>query len=46
MELFLFFVTLFQRFGFATVDGAELRTEGIVGATRTPFPFHVYAKAR
>ncbi|XP_029002913.1 cytochrome P450 2J6-like isoform X1 [Betta splendens] len=46
MELFLFFVGLFQRFCFSTVDGVELRTEGIIGATRTPFPFHIYAKAR
>ncbi|XP_068174781.1 cytochrome P450 2J4-like [Antennarius striatus] len=46
MELFLFFVTLLQKFNFSTLDGVELRTEGITGATRTPYPFKVYAKAR
>ncbi|XP_012721842.2 cytochrome P450 2J6 [Fundulus heteroclitus] len=46
MELFLFFVTLFQRFHFSTLDVAELRTEGITGATRTPYPFKIFAKSR
>ncbi|KAG7228949.1 hypothetical protein INR49_008727 [Caranx melampygus] len=46
MELFLFFISLFQKFRFSTLDGAELRTEGIIGATRTPHPFKIYAKAR
>lgn len=46
MELFLFFVSLFQKFHFSTLDGVELSTEGITGATRTPLPFKVYAKAR
>ncbi|XP_034557102.1 cytochrome P450 2J1-like isoform X3 [Notolabrus celidotus] len=46
MELFLFFVSLFQRFYFSTLDGVELRTEGITGATRTPFPFKIYARVR
>ncbi|XP_078141646.1 cytochrome P450 2J4-like isoform X2 [Centroberyx gerrardi] len=46
MELFLFFVSLFQKFSFSTLDGVELSTEGIVGITRTPYPFKVYAKAR
>uniref|UniRef100_UPI003AAD375F cytochrome P450 2J4-like n=1 Tax=Centroberyx gerrardi TaxID=166262 RepID=UPI003AAD375F len=46
MELFLFFVSLFQKFSFSTLDGVELSTEGIVGATRIPYPFKVYAKAR
>ncbi|XP_019936551.1 cytochrome P450 2J2-like isoform X1 [Paralichthys olivaceus] len=46
MELFLFFVSLFQKFYFSTVEGVELRTEGIIGATRTPYPFKIYAKAR
>ncbi|XP_068599297.1 cytochrome P450 2J6-like [Brachionichthys hirsutus] len=46
MELFLFFVTLLQKLSFSTLDGVELRTEGITGATRTPYPFKVYAKAR
>ncbi|XP_008275704.1 cytochrome P450 2J1-like isoform X3 [Stegastes partitus] len=46
MELFLFFVSLLQRFHFSTLDGAELSTEGITGATRTPYPFKIYAKSR
>ena len=46
MELFLFFVTLFQKFHFSTLDGVELSTEGITGATRTPYPFKIYASAR
>lgn len=45
MELFLFFVSLFQKFHFSTLDGVELSTEGITGATRTPYPFKIYAKA-
>ncbi|XP_047442830.1 uncharacterized protein LOC125009170 [Mugil cephalus] len=46
MELFLFFVSLFQKFHFSTLDGVELRTDGITGATRTPYPFKIYAKPR
>ena len=46
MELFLFFVSLCQKFVFSTLDGVELSTEGITGATRTPYPFKIYAKAR
>ncbi|XP_076009189.1 cytochrome P450 2J2-like isoform X2 [Genypterus blacodes] len=46
MEVFLFFVSLLQRFKFSTLDGVELRTEGTTGATRTPDPFKIYAKAR
>ncbi|XP_071751795.1 cytochrome P450 2J2-like [Centroberyx gerrardi] len=46
MELFLFFVSLFQKFSFSTLEGVELRTEGIIGATRTPHPFKIYTKAR
>uniref|UniRef100_UPI0037E9C2B2 cytochrome P450 2J2-like n=1 Tax=Semicossyphus pulcher TaxID=241346 RepID=UPI0037E9C2B2 len=46
MELFLFFVSLFQKFDFSTLDGVGLRTEGIIGATRAPFPFKIYAKVR
>uniref|UniRef100_A0A3Q3VUD6 Uncharacterized protein n=1 Tax=Mola mola TaxID=94237 RepID=A0A3Q3VUD6_MOLML len=45
-ELFLFFVSLCQKFVFSTLDGVELSTEGITGATRTPYPFKIYAKAR
>uniref|UniRef100_H3CZV8 Cytochrome P450, family 2, subfamily N, polypeptide 13 n=1 Tax=Tetraodon nigroviridis TaxID=99883 RepID=H3CZV8_TETNG len=46
MELLLFFVCLCQKFHFSTLDGAELSTEGIVGATRTPYPFKIYARVR
>uniref|UniRef100_A0A8C5DPG0 Cytochrome P450, family 2, subfamily N, polypeptide 13 n=1 Tax=Gouania willdenowi TaxID=441366 RepID=A0A8C5DPG0_GOUWI len=46
MELFLFFVSLLQKFHFSTVEGVELSTEGITGATRTPCPFKVFAKPR
>lgn len=46
MELFLFFVSLFQKFKFSTLDGVKLSTEGVTGATRTPYPFKVYAKPR
>ncbi|KAM3876145.1 cytochrome P450 2K1-like [Diretmus argenteus] len=42
MELFLFFVTLVRKFSFSTLDGVELSTEGVVGTTRTPYPFKVY----
>uniref|UniRef100_A0A3B4B3G7 Uncharacterized protein n=1 Tax=Periophthalmus magnuspinnatus TaxID=409849 RepID=A0A3B4B3G7_9GOBI len=44
MELFLFFVSLFQKFSFSTLDGVKLKTEGIIGATRTPHPFKIYAR--
>jgi len=46
MELFLFFVGLFQKFSFSVPDGVVLSTEGVTGATRVPHPFKVYAKAR
>uniref|UniRef100_A0A667Y0I8 Cytochrome P450, family 2, subfamily N, polypeptide 13 n=1 Tax=Myripristis murdjan TaxID=586833 RepID=A0A667Y0I8_9TELE len=46
MELFLFFVSLFQKFTFSTLDGVELDTEGVIGVTLVPKPFKVYAKAR
>ncbi|KAI4892532.1 hypothetical protein NFI96_024702 [Prochilodus magdalenae] len=46
MELFLFFVGLFQKFRFSTVEGVELDTEGIAGVTLIPQPFKIYAKAR
>ncbi|XP_068449181.1 cytochrome P450 2J6-like [Clinocottus analis] len=45
-QLFLFVVTLLQRFRFSTLDGVELRTGGITGATRSPHPFKIYAAAR
>ncbi|XP_075895321.1 cytochrome P450 2J2-like isoform X2 [Nelusetta ayraudi] len=46
MELFMFFVSLLQKFSFSTLDGVELSTEGVTGATRTPYPFKICAKAR
>uniref|UniRef100_A0A3B3V4A9 Cytochrome P450, family 2, subfamily N, polypeptide 13 n=1 Tax=Poecilia latipinna TaxID=48699 RepID=A0A3B3V4A9_9TELE len=46
MELFLFFVILFQKFHFSTPDGVELSAEGITGATRAPHPFKIFAKPR
>uniref|UniRef100_G3PNJ6 Cytochrome P450, family 2, subfamily N, polypeptide 13 n=1 Tax=Gasterosteus aculeatus aculeatus TaxID=481459 RepID=G3PNJ6_GASAC len=45
-ELFLFFVTLLQKYHFTTLEGVELRGDGVIGATRTPHPFKVYAEAR
>ncbi|XP_066532435.1 cytochrome P450 2N13 [Hoplias malabaricus] len=46
MELFLFFVGLYQKFSFSTVEGTQLDTEGIAGITLTPRPFKIYANAR
>uniref|UniRef100_A0A4W4FVD3 Cytochrome P450, family 2, subfamily N, polypeptide 13 n=1 Tax=Electrophorus electricus TaxID=8005 RepID=A0A4W4FVD3_ELEEL len=46
MELFLFFVSLFQKFRFSTVEGVQLDMEGFVGTTRVPCPFKIYAKER
>ncbi|XP_053738887.1 cytochrome P450 2J2-like isoform X1 [Synchiropus splendidus] len=46
MELFLFLISLLQKFTFSTLDGMQLRTDGIVGATRSPFPFKIYASTR
>ena len=46
MELFLFFVSLFQKFRFSTQDGVELSLEGEVGATRCPYPFKIFAHTR
>ncbi|KAL6107460.1 uncharacterized protein ACO6RY_18228 [Pungitius sinensis] len=45
-ELFLFFVTLLQKYHFSTLEGVELSGDGVIGATRTPLPFKVYAAAR
>ncbi|XP_056132283.1 cytochrome P450 2J2-like [Lampris incognitus] len=45
-ELFLFFITLLKKFRFSAPDGEELSTDGIIGATRSPQPFNIYAKAR
>nr|XP_057930410.1 cytochrome P450 2J2-like [Doryrhamphus excisus] len=46
MELFLFLVSLLHKFTFSTLDGVDLSFEGIVGLTRTPYPFKIRAKAR
>uniref|UniRef100_A0A3B4A9N8 Cytochrome P450, family 2, subfamily N, polypeptide 13 n=1 Tax=Periophthalmus magnuspinnatus TaxID=409849 RepID=A0A3B4A9N8_9GOBI len=46
MELFLFIVGLLQKFLFYVLDGEELRTDGVTGATRVPHPFKVCAKVR
>ncbi|KAM6963011.1 cytochrome P450 2J2-like [Aplochiton taeniatus] len=45
MELFLFFVSLFQKFKFSTLEEDELSAEGIGGTLRKPQPFEIYAKA-
>ncbi|KAM9763025.1 cytochrome P450 2J6-like isoform 2-T2 [Menidia menidia] len=46
MEMFLFFVSLLQKFNFSIREGVELNEEGITGATRTPYPFKILAKSR
>ncbi|KAI1892055.1 hypothetical protein AGOR_G00150040 [Albula goreensis] len=46
MELFLFFVSMFQKFTFSPVQGAELSLEGQIGATLTPLPFKMCATPR
>ncbi|XP_028818305.1 cytochrome P450 2J2-like isoform X2 [Denticeps clupeoides] len=46
MELFLFFVSLFQKFRFSTSEGTELSMEGKVGVTRIPYPFKICAQPR
>ncbi|XP_075895319.1 cytochrome P450 2J5-like isoform X2 [Nelusetta ayraudi] len=46
MELFLFLVSLLQKFSFSVEDKQRLNAEGITGIVRTPHPFKVYAKAR
>ncbi|XP_072315673.1 cytochrome P450 2J6-like [Eucyclogobius newberryi] len=46
MELFLFIVGLLQKFSFYVLDGVELRTDGVTGATRVPHPFKVNARVR
>ncbi|XP_077390425.1 cytochrome P450 2J6-like isoform X2 [Festucalex cinctus] len=46
MELFLFLVGLLQKFTFSFAEGVELSNEGIVGVTRSPYPFKVRAAAR
>ncbi|XP_062411735.1 cytochrome P450 2J2-like [Sardina pilchardus] len=46
MELFLFFVSLFQKFRFSTQEGVELSLQGDVGVTHSPFPFKIFAHTR
>ncbi|XP_075895316.1 cytochrome P450 2J5-like [Nelusetta ayraudi] len=46
MEMFLFLVSLLQKFSFSVEDREKLSAEGITGTIRTPHPFKVYAKAR
>lgn len=45
-QLFLFLVSLLQKFSFAVDDNEILSEEGITGVVRTPHPFKVYAKER
>ncbi|XP_061095520.1 cytochrome P450 2J2-like [Conger conger] len=46
MELFLFFVIIFQKFSFSPVQGVELNLEGEIGTTLTPVPFNICASLR
>ncbi|XP_064189689.1 cytochrome P450 2J2-like [Anguilla rostrata] len=46
MELFLFFVFIFQKFSFSPVQGVELNLEGQIGSTLTPVPFKICASLR
>lgn len=46
MEMFLFLVSLFQKFSFSSPDGTELNTEGLTGITRVPHPFKIHATSR
>lgn len=46
MELFLFLVAMLQNFTFSAAEGVELSSEGIVGVTRTPYPFKIRATPR
>ncbi|KAI1892057.1 hypothetical protein AGOR_G00150060 [Albula goreensis] len=46
MELFLFFVSMFQKFTFSPVQGAELSLEGQIGTTLTPLPYKMCATPR
>uniref|UniRef100_A0A8P4GGX3 Uncharacterized protein n=1 Tax=Dicentrarchus labrax TaxID=13489 RepID=A0A8P4GGX3_DICLA len=46
MMLFLFLVSLLQRFSFSVPDGVELSTGGTTGLTHAPQPYKVHAKAR
>ncbi|KAM4616998.1 cytochrome P450 2J2-like [Polymixia lowei] len=46
MELFLYFVSLLQKFSFSSLEGVELNLEGQYGATRTPHPFKIHARLR
>ena len=46
MELFLFVVSLLQKFKFSTQDGVELSLEGEGGVTHTPYPFKMFSHVR
>ncbi|XP_062411737.1 cytochrome P450 2J2-like [Sardina pilchardus] len=46
MELFLFIVSLFQKFKFSTQEGVELSLKGRVKFAHTPFPFKIFAHTR
>lgn len=46
MELFLFFVSLFQKFRFSTQDGVKLSLESDIGFTNVPLPFKIFAHTR
>ncbi|XP_036378280.1 cytochrome P450 2J2-like [Megalops cyprinoides] len=46
MELFLFFVFLFQKFSFSPPEGEELDLEGQAGTTLTPLPFKICVTPR
>ncbi|XP_028818311.1 cytochrome P450 2J2-like [Denticeps clupeoides] len=46
MEIFLFFVSLFQKFRFSTQEGTELSLEGTYGIAHVPHPFKIYAHVR
>ncbi|XP_056137317.1 cytochrome P450 2J2-like [Lampris incognitus] len=46
MELFLFFVSLLQKFSFSSSEGPELDLDGQYGVTRMPHPFKIHARPR
>ncbi|XP_042564844.1 cytochrome P450 2J2-like [Clupea harengus] len=46
MELFLFTVSLFQKFRFSALEGEELSLKGIVASGRIPYPFKILTHTR
>ena len=46
MELFLFTVSLFQKFRFSALEGEELSLKGIVASARIPYPFKILTHTR